>query len=136
MFKKAIREMVDEYIESDEFSKLLDTKLLAYLNDRDTLKKLHKRLEHLRADIEFEKANRNLSILEEKEQEMEKSSEPWFEMVSLGFDDEQGLRMKMFYNSAFLNQIRPHFGRAGEDEELMVQRWLLAGNGSNLMGEL
>ena len=107
MFKKTeekVNELISEKVKvlKEELSDNIDLYLREILQDTEFLKVVGKALDEAEALRIAEEIQRKKDELTIKEQEMEKSTEPWVEVESLGHDAEKGIQC---YSGSF--RIRP-----------------------------
>jgi len=68
----------------------------------------------------MEKAERDLETLNEK---MQDSNEPWVHIVSSSFDPNNGIKIKLDWNQAFIHYLTQQ-GVKGDSEDEIVRIWL------------
>lgn len=66
---------------------------------------------------------RSLSTNQDGQQTQKESDEPWVQILGTDPDDENGVKIELDWNQAFVDYLRDN-GIKGTDEEEVVQRWL------------
>ena len=117
MLKKTERKILDilaenKYVTKDEI-----------LNDKDFIKDLARAVEVARAAEISKDRERSLEEFTEKELEMEKSPEPWCDVMVVGVDPVRGVAIRTGWNSAFIKYLKEN-GFSGDSEEAIVQHWI------------
>jgi hypothetical protein len=87
------------------------------------------------AEEEEHKRLKNEEAMAIYREEMKKSSEPWVEVVSGDVDPTNGIQIKLDWNDAFITYLRQN-GITGENEDIMVQKWLVGLNMSIVDGKV
>lgn len=120
-FTEKIRGMIiDVIVDNPE---LIMTQIDKIIADPKRLKKFERSLDVAKAQRIQKEFEHLVDELDEKEIEMENSTEPWFELVVSGVDDERGFPVKVACNSAFLKSLEQQGIQRGPKED-MIQRWL------------
>jgi len=120
-FTEKIKGMIiDTIVDNPE---LIMTQIDNIIVDPKKLKRFERSLDVARAQRIQKEFEHLVEELEDKEIEMENSTEPWFELAVSGIDDDRGFPVKMACNSAFLKAIEEQGIQRGTKEE-MIQRWL------------
>lgn len=66
---------------------------------------------------------RNLATNEEGQETEKESSEPWVQVLGADPDPENGIKIELDWNQAFVDYLREQ-GIVGTEDEQVVQRWL------------
>lgn len=93
------------------------------LEDKDFITELAKKVETARAVEVTKLKERKLEEFTEKELEMEKSAEPWCDVMVVGVDPEKGTALRTGWNTAFIKYLKEN-GFTGDDEEAIIQNWI------------
>jgi len=99
----------------DEVKKLVTAEIMAELKENNALAAKEKEIAREQEDLEYQKY---VDI-------MMKSDEPWVDFVGNVRDTEQGQRLQMNWNDAFIKFLR-EIGITGIDEEQLVQKYITA----------
>lgn len=59
----------------------------------------------------------------EAEIALKRSTEPWVELKSIGYDPNKGIELALDWNEAFVQHLKTN-GFTGVDDETVVQRWV------------
>lgn len=100
--------------------------------DDDRLKKFEARLDVIKALRVSRELERVVDELNEKELEMEHSSTPWMDYAVIGYDAEQGWKIRLGWNAAFIKKLK-EAGIAGKNEEEMCHQYLAFINNRAIM---
>ncbi len=80
----------------------------------------------LEATEKLEEANKELSVLREKQQQYDdkrNSTEPWIEVVGESIDPVRGIEIRLDWNDAFIQYLKEN-GITGKDEDTAVQKYV------------
>lgn len=114
------KRIFEKFSTRDEFKNLLREEakniILENIEEKERLaeqskKEHYEKLEKAKVDIEF------------ISESMQNSDEPFVSVISLGFDKEQGLKVKLDFNNAFIRYLNKSGIKAANNEET-VRVWL------------
>jgi len=107
-----------------------------YFNKRVLEEQAAKKAETERiAKEEEERRAKHKEAMDLYREEMKKSPEPWVELVNGDIDPDNGIQIKLDWNDAFIVYLRQN-GFTGDNEDVLVQKWLIGLNMSIVDGKL
>lgn len=119
-----VRDLIVSTIEtSGEIDEAIQRIVIRMLDNEDFMMEIGKALDVANAMRIAKEVEREVANLTAKELEMEKSTTPWFNWVVTGVDPEKGERIKMGWNSAWIDYLKS-IGITGVDDEAMVMRYV------------
>jgi hypothetical protein len=114
------KESLDELSKSDDFKQMVKDGAAELIEEQRRVKEervLERKRNH---ESEMEKALEYVDTIGET---MQDSTEPFCNVLSLGFDPELGIKVKLDYNPAFIRYLNAAGIKASNDEET-VRLWL------------
>lgn len=114
------KRQLEELAQTDDFKELIQDKASEIL--REHRDKEQQRIEEERKNHK-EKVNEAKENLETLGNEMKNSPEPFVNVLSIGFNAENGIEVKLDYNQAFIRYLHAA-GIKGKNEEETIRMWL------------
>ena len=114
------KDALEELSKSDDFKQMVKDGAAELIAEQRRLKEEKVEERKRNHESEMEKALEYVDTIGET---MQDSTEPFCNVLSLGFDPELGLKVKLDYNAAFIRYLNAAGITAGNDEET-VRLWL------------